>query len=63
LLLAVSGSDLLIGGSGRSTIQSGSGQDIVIAGSTLHDTDLAGLQAIESYWADPSVPFLWLCSS
>jgi Ca2+-binding RTX toxin-like protein len=58
LLEEGSGNDLIIGGSGQATIQSGSGQDIVIAGSTSYDTNQTALQAIESYWATMSIPFL-----
>jgi hypothetical protein len=49
LLAETSGKNLIIGGTGGdNTLMSGSGQDIVIAGSTIDDSDQTVLLGIES---------------
>lgn len=51
-LVETMGDNLLIGGTGKATIDSGSGEDIVIAGSTSYDSNATALQTIEAYWKD-----------
>jgi hypothetical protein len=47
---AVRGSDLLIGGSGPSTLSAGSGNDILIAGTTAFDANETAPSAIMAEW-------------
>jgi hypothetical protein len=54
LLVETAGNNLLIGGTGQATIDSGSGEDIVIAGSTTYDNNQTALLTIETYWENPS---------
>jgi hypothetical protein len=56
VLQDLAGNNLIIGGSGQATIDSGSDQDIVIAGTTKYDTNASALAAIEAYWSDTSIP-------
>ncbi|MCU1430717.1 MAG: peptidase and in kexin sedolisin [Actinomycetia bacterium] len=49
--------DVLIGGNGTDTLQGGRYQDVLIAGTTVHDTDVAALINIQQTWADMQVPY------
>jgi Ca2+-binding RTX toxin-like protein len=42
--------DLLIGGLGADSLDAGGGDDILIGGSTVHDSNLAALDAILAKW-------------
>jgi hypothetical protein len=53
-LVETAGNNLLIGGTGSATIDSGSGEDIVIGGSTTYDSNATALNAIETYWLSQS---------
>ena len=51
------GRNLLIGGTGRSHLKAGPRGDILIAGSTDYDADLAALRAVLQEWAAPDVVY------
>lgn len=44
------GNDVLIGGNGQDDLKGGRGEDILISGMTLHDKDLAALEAMSDIW-------------
>ncbi|MFO0869118.1 MAG: cadherin domain-containing protein [Pirellulales bacterium] len=46
--------DVLIGGTGSDTLYGGGGEDVLVAGATVHDDNLAALDAIMAEWASPS---------
>ncbi len=54
-LLGNAGRDLLIGGYGSDTLDGGNDDDIVIGSLTVHDNDLAALNAIMLEWTPTSV--------
>ncbi|RIK73581.1 MAG: hypothetical protein DCC67_17720, partial [Planctomycetota bacterium] len=51
LLIGRQGNDILIGGVGIDLLIGDSGSDILVAGSTVHDVDLAALDAIMAEWS------------
>jgi hypothetical protein len=53
------GDNLVIGGGGSDTLKggSGSGSDILIAGSTIYDQNVAALDALLAAWDNPSMSY------
>ena len=49
-VLGGSGRDVIIGGNGNYTIDAGDGQDLLIGGTTVHNSDLTALAAIMAEW-------------
>ena len=50
-LVGGTGRDLLIGGAGADRLNGNAGDDILVAGRTAHDADLAALRALIADWA------------
>jgi hypothetical protein len=55
VLTGGTGRDILIGGAGPARLQAGKGDDILIAGSTIYDADLAAVLALMAEWASTDV--------
>ena len=51
------GRDILIGGSGTSTLQAGSGGDILIGGTTSYDNNAAALAAVLAEWSRTDIDY------